>query len=142
MCYNINMGAGNIKNRGFTLIELLFSTAIVAMLFISIHLGFQLSRRTSVVNKHREEAIIYLQNTLEYLKSLNYQNMVSVYSTKGPNYNWPSTDPLFNTLNIYVEEGAAYSVYNSSRIIARVSWTEFWGQKFTEQMETIRYKEY
>jgi len=129
--------------KAFTLLELLFATAIISMLFVSINLGLQLSRRTSTVNKHREEALIYLQSVLERLKAINYDTMVATYKSVPPNYNWGTTDNLFTALNIYVEIGSLYGLYNNSaRIITRIKWKEYWGKNYSEQLETIRYRDF
>ena len=124
------------KQSGFTLVELVISTALLVTLIAGIFMALQTAKRSITISKHREEAIILLQQNIEYLKSLSYSTIEAVYSVD-PFTNWPTTDPLFHTLNIYIEQGAAYNVSEGARIITRVNWTESWNQTITEQLETV-----
>lgn len=112
------------KPRGLTLIELLITAALAAFLFAGILLSIQTGMRSAAVNRHRCEAAIIGQRTLENMKGMDF----ALIPAQAHDY---AVNGVLGETRITVE-----TVTEGLRVAAYVRWADF-NQSYTEVVASL-----
>jgi len=81
-------GSKRKKHRGFTLVEILVATFLVVISLVGLLSSYIAARHSSSVAKHQSQAINILQEKIEQMKSLGYDQLLERSQTEPYQYDY------------------------------------------------------
>jgi len=103
--------------KGFTILELIVATTILSIGVLGLGVIFPTAMRSSLLTKQNSQAVEYCQQTIEYLRTLNYEDDDLIAGTHGP-------DTLENKFSREYVITDDHPTTEMKRIVVTVTWQQ------------------